>query len=203
MPKWLPISKFLQLRISTCIIFVLCLIGLIQFFASYGHYNYTHLPREHLVSNVYFHTNSNLDRKKERPNCNYDGILQSTSSSNSWEVPKKYDDFSANGLANGTYSPENCNALISVAVLVTYRNRQSQLDVFIPYMHNFLRKQGIHYRQVLIYFSCILVIVKNYIMILKHSFIIDNLANTKKNTKLYKLRDIFYWFQYLCHRATR
>ncbi|CAG5031430.1 unnamed protein product [Parnassius apollo] len=145
MPKWLPINKLLQVRVTSCIIFLLCLITVIQFFASYGKYNYDHLPREELISNIYFHTNPKLVPKKETPNCNYDGILQSTGSINSWEVPKKYDDFSAVGLANGSYTPENCNPLLSVAILVTYRNRQNQLDVFIPYMHNFLRKQGIHY----------------------------------------------------------
>ncbi|KAJ8726464.1 hypothetical protein PYW07_001162 [Mythimna separata] len=52
----------------------------------------------------------------------------------------------SNGLVNGSYTPEHCNALFSVAILVAYKNRQSQLDIFLPYIHNFLRKQNIHYR---------------------------------------------------------
>ncbi|KPJ02539.1 Beta-1,4-N-acetylgalactosaminyltransferase bre-4 [Papilio xuthus] len=145
MPKWFPINKLLQIRVSSCIVFLLCLVAAIQFFASYGRYHYEHIPREQLLTNIFFKTNPKLEINKEKPKCNYDGILQSTSSIDTQEVPRKFGDFTTNGLANGSYTPENCNPLLSVAILVSYRNRQSQLDIFIPYMHNFLRKQGIHY----------------------------------------------------------
>ncbi|KAL4720944.1 hypothetical protein ACJJTC_002836 [Scirpophaga incertulas] len=59
-------------------------------------------------------------------------------------------DFSANSIANGSYAPTDCNPMFSVAILVTYRNRQKHLDTFLPYMHNFLRKQKIHYKIYLI-----------------------------------------------------
>ncbi|XP_072932332.1 beta-1,4-N-acetylgalactosaminyltransferase bre-4-like [Epargyreus clarus] len=146
MPKWLPINKLFQIRITTCVASILCLIALIQFFASYGQYNYSHLPREHIYNNLYINVNPHLVVKKSIPECKYEEVLQSTKSLSSWEVPKVSDKFSVKDLMNGSYAPETCNPLFSVAILVTYRNRQSQLDVFLPYIHNFLRKQNIHYK---------------------------------------------------------
>lgn len=131
---------------TTCILYILGLITVIQFFVAHGEYNYRHTPREELYGELYAQVNPKLVPKKGKPNCKYEDILQSTKTINPWEVPKKFDDFSVKGLVNGSYVPEDCNPLFSVAVLVTYRNRQSQLDVFLPYIHNFLRKQNIHYK---------------------------------------------------------
>ncbi|XP_068632129.1 beta-1,4-N-acetylgalactosaminyltransferase bre-4-like [Battus philenor] len=145
MSKWKSMSRILQLRITTCIIIVLCLVAVIQFFASYGEYNYEHIPRDKIMSNIYFKTNPNLEVRPDKPKCNYNGILQSTATSPPWTTVKSSNGFSLAGIVNGSYIPEDCNPLLSVAILVTYRLRQSQLDIFIPYIHNFLRKQGIHY----------------------------------------------------------
>jgi len=46
----------------------------------------------------------------------------------------------------GEYQPEDCNPSYSTAIIVPYRNRASQLHKFLFYMHNYLRKQQIHYR---------------------------------------------------------
>lgn len=146
MSKWSLKSRFLQLRVSTLVSIILCLIAVIQLFAFYGTYNYTHIPRDALQHELSKEISPNLVLKKTKPDCTYDHILQSKVSINSWDVPKKFNDFSAAGIANGSFVPDHCNPLFSVAILVTYRNRQSQLDVFLPYMHNFLRKQNIHYK---------------------------------------------------------
>ncbi|RVE48908.1 hypothetical protein evm_006478 [Chilo suppressalis] len=103
-----------------------------------------------LLNELHKEISSNLVLKKNKPDCHYDDILQSTESIENWQVPKKYDDFSANGISNGSFTPDECNPMFSVAILVTYRNRQNQLDIFLPYMHNFLRKQKIHYKIFLI-----------------------------------------------------
>ncbi|CAG9786426.1 unnamed protein product [Diatraea saccharalis] len=143
-------NKLLQLHISTCVFSTLCLIAIIQFFAAYGKYNYPHLSQHMLLEELHKEVSPLLTLKKNKPVCNYEQILQATESIENWQVPKKYDDFSANGISNGSYSPEDCNPMFSVAILVTYRNRQSQLNVFLPYMHTFLRKQNIHYKIFLI-----------------------------------------------------
>lgn len=36
----------------------------------------------------------------------------------------------------GEYWPRDCNTLFSVAIIVPYRNRPSQLKSFLDYMHN-------------------------------------------------------------------
>lgn len=46
----------------------------------------------------------------------------------------------------GEYSPTKCATKYSVAIIVVYRQREKQLKAFLTYIHNFLRKQQIHYR---------------------------------------------------------
>lgn len=46
----------------------------------------------------------------------------------------------------GEWWPVTCAPKFSTAVLVVYRNREQQLNAFLTYIHNFLRKQMIHYR---------------------------------------------------------
>lgn len=46
----------------------------------------------------------------------------------------------------GEFWPEECNPSFSTAVIVPYRNRAAQLKQFLGYIHNFLRKQNIHYK---------------------------------------------------------
>jgi hypothetical protein len=49
-------------------------------------------------------------------------------------------------VVGGEYSPKDCNPLLKVAVIVPYRNRSQQLDLFLNFMHNFLQKQHLFYR---------------------------------------------------------
>lgn len=46
----------------------------------------------------------------------------------------------------GEYYPSDCNPAFSTAIIVVYRAREKQLHSFLVYMHNYLRKQRIHYR---------------------------------------------------------
>ncbi|XP_028162016.1 beta-1,4-N-acetylgalactosaminyltransferase bre-4-like [Ostrinia furnacalis] len=149
MPKWL-LKRLLKVRISTCVSIILCLIGIICLLSYKGEYNYKHIPRDAIQHELYKEISPNLELKKTKPDCTYDEILSSKESIQNWQLPTKFDDFSAAGISNGSFTPEHCNPLFSVAILVTYRNRQSQLDIFLPYMHNFLRKQNIHYKIFLI-----------------------------------------------------
>ncbi|KAJ8964699.1 hypothetical protein NQ314_004691, partial [Rhamnusium bicolor] len=48
--------------------------------------------------------------------------------------------------AGGEFKPNECMALIKTALIVPYRNRTQQLNIFLNYMHYFLQKQNIHYR---------------------------------------------------------
>lgn len=46
----------------------------------------------------------------------------------------------------GEFVPDECVPSFSTAIVVPYRQREKQLNQFLIYMHNFLRKQNIHYR---------------------------------------------------------
>lgn len=148
MPKWFSIQRLLQVRLSTYLCITLCTVAIIQLLTSYGYYKYDYLAEHSLEDCLYKQTNPKLVVKPTLPDCKYDHILQNTNSIHSWDIPKKYVGFLPTDIMNGSYSPQNCKPLFSVAILVTYRNRQSQLDIFIPYIHNFLRQQNIHYKYV-------------------------------------------------------
>ena len=45
----------------------------------------------------------------------------------------------------GEYLPKNCISRHRVAIIVVYRNRPSDLKIFLRHMHPFLIKQNIHY----------------------------------------------------------
>ena len=46
----------------------------------------------------------------------------------------------------GEYSPATCNPKDSVAIIIPFRNRDSQLRIFLNYIHPILMRQNIHYR---------------------------------------------------------
>lgn len=49
-------------------------------------------------------------------------------------------------LFTGEFSPSECNPSFSTAIIVPYRNRVEQRKQFLSYLHNYLRKQQIHYK---------------------------------------------------------
>lgn len=46
----------------------------------------------------------------------------------------------------GEFIPPNCLPDFSTAIIIPYRKRPDQLKAFLIYIHNFLRRQQIHYR---------------------------------------------------------
>ncbi|PZC80974.1 hypothetical protein B5X24_HaOG213628 [Helicoverpa armigera] len=146
MPKRSLKTRFLQLRVITVLFALLFLHAVITFFSSYGIYNYPHLPADVIETQLYKRIVPNLRLDSSKPKCSYAEVLQSTATVNNWEVQDKLDDFSAIGVENGAYIPEECNPQFSVAIIVPYRKRQQQLDIFLQYIHKFMRKQNIHYR---------------------------------------------------------
>ena len=49
-------------------------------------------------------------------------------------------------LPGGQWKPTHCQPLYNVAIVLPYRNRQSQLTVFMNYIHPFLQSQNLEYR---------------------------------------------------------
>jgi hypothetical protein len=105
---------------------------------------YENLKHDDIFDNLLKKTsrNSNII---DKINCNYDELFEKNQFF--------YKDPFSSELLNeaeikqgGEYWPENCNTLFSVAIIVPYRNRANQLKSFLRYMHNYLRKQQIHYK---------------------------------------------------------
>lgn len=49
-------------------------------------------------------------------------------------------------VSGGEYMPKNCIPLYKSAIIIPYRNRTSQLRIFLNYMHKYLQAQNLHYR---------------------------------------------------------
>jgi hypothetical protein len=45
----------------------------------------------------------------------------------------------------GRYKPNDCHARHKVAIVVPYRRRKDQLDIFVGFMHPFLQRQQLEY----------------------------------------------------------
>ncbi|KAJ8730434.1 hypothetical protein PYW07_017472 [Mythimna separata] len=117
-----------------------------HFLKIYMRYNFPHLPVELLETELYKQRSPKLVLHKHKPDCKYDEVLKNTRYLSPSDVPKEIVNFSEKGIFRGDYVPQHCNPIFSVAIIVIYRDRKKQLDLFLPYMHNFLRKQNIHYR---------------------------------------------------------
>ncbi|XP_012270074.1 beta-1,4-N-acetylgalactosaminyltransferase bre-4 [Orussus abietinus] len=49
-------------------------------------------------------------------------------------------------LPGGQWRPSNCHPLFNIAIILPYRNRRSQLAIFMNYIHPFLQSQNLDYR---------------------------------------------------------
>ncbi|XP_046405910.1 beta-1,4-N-acetylgalactosaminyltransferase bre-4-like [Ischnura elegans] len=55
-----------------------------------------------------------------------------------------------NILPGGVWKPSSCMSNFQVAIVIPYRDRERQLDIFLSYMHPFLQAQMIEYRIVVV-----------------------------------------------------
>lgn len=49
-------------------------------------------------------------------------------------------------LPGGQWKPLNCHPLFNIAIILPYRNRHTQLSIFMNYIHPFLQSQNLDYR---------------------------------------------------------
>lgn len=141
------VSLALRLRLSACLGGAIVLLTFLHFFVC-GSYNYPHIPRTFVLDDLYKKVNPQLELSKSKPQCDYSRVLANRKSINGWEVPafQNYNDLPLDGVVNGSFAPAHCNPLVSVAIIVSYRDREEQRHIFLAYMHNFLQKQNIHYK---------------------------------------------------------
>lgn len=107
--------------------------------------HYSYITEENIFDNLVQATTKNISKLNAVMRCDYDTTIE--------ENTYLYSDFYRKELISkttiregGEFFPEDCSAAFSTAIIVPYRQREKQLSQYLIYMHNFLRKQNIHYR---------------------------------------------------------
>ncbi|KAJ8922093.1 hypothetical protein NQ315_004025 [Exocentrus adspersus] len=104
--------------------------------------HYSYILKDNISSQLKLH-----EPRNKLPNlktCTYQNIILNSEDVdiNSINERKSFQQ----PLAGGEFKPKQCTASINAAIIVPYRNRTRQLNIFLNYMHHFLQKQNIHYR---------------------------------------------------------
>lgn len=126
------------LRISITLAFIFCI------WPSRYAKHYSYISADELYDNLLEHTTKNVSLLNN-VNCDY----SETISENKFMYREPYISDLIDGTdikAGGEYLPSKCSPKFSTAIIVAYRQREEQLQFFLIYLHNFLRKQQIHYR---------------------------------------------------------
>ncbi|XP_037915119.1 beta-1,4-galactosyltransferase 6 [Hermetia illucens] len=110
--------------------------------------HYDFIDGDRIYSALVTETTLNIS-KLQLDECEYEDILE--------ENPFMYKDVYTQRIHDtqeirlgGEYYPGDCKPRYSAAIIIPYRQREQQLNKFLTYMHNYLRKQRIHYRIFLI-----------------------------------------------------
>lgn len=143
--KKINLTKLRHIRLRTLVFFTLIYITVSRFIAFYNTNNYSHVSKDGIERELYKNVTSDIWNAKIKPQCSYFNILRSKRTYSTWGIPDRLK-FASFGIDNGTYVPVNCTPQFSVAVLVPFREMDRELEFFLPYMHNFLRNQNLHYK---------------------------------------------------------
>lgn len=127
-------------RLSVAVAFVVC----VWPYRYAPHYPYITVDDIHdeLIEKL---TTNLTQQVTDRINCEYDELILG----NQYLYREPYISNLLDGSdirVGGEWSPSKCAPKFSTAVIVVYRQREKQLKAFLTYIHNFLRKQQIHYR---------------------------------------------------------
>lgn len=108
--------------------------------------HYSYIPKEEIYEALIEKTSTNISKDfNGKFGCEYSELIRE----NKYLYKKPYTETLIDGndiRIGGEYIPLNCAPKFSTAIIVPYRNREKQLEHFLIYIHNFLRKQQIHYR---------------------------------------------------------
>lgn len=127
-----------SVKISIIVTFIICIWP--DRYAK--HYRY--INSDDIYDHLLEQTTKNVS-KENNVHCNY----AETIADNKFMYQYPYVDDLIDGTdirPGGEYQPLKCLPKFSTAIIVAYRDREEQLQAFLIYLHNFLRKQQIHYR---------------------------------------------------------
>lgn len=143
---WFVLTKLLYwlklhwIKLSIALTFVYCVWP--DRYASH----YPYIPAEDIYSELIEKTTLNITQQLGgKLNCEYNEVIDE----NRYMYREPYISTLLDGSdirMGGEYIPSKCAPKFSTAVIVVYRNREKQLQAFLTYIHNYLRKQQIHYR---------------------------------------------------------
>ncbi|CAH0547564.1 unnamed protein product [Brassicogethes aeneus] len=129
---------FLKCFLPICVIVLLIAIYFPTRHARHYKYIEDQWILSELITEKPIHSNSNLKT------CNYKELIE-----NSVEI--EYKDIHNTKEFNppesgGWYSPKTCTSLVKTAIIIPYRNRTDQLNLFLSFFHDFIQKQYVEYR---------------------------------------------------------
>ncbi|CAG9840993.1 unnamed protein product [Diabrotica balteata] len=104
------------------------------------HYSYIPLGDIKNELNLEWPQHVNYDLK----NCSYENILRDNNEVDISTITEEKHFLKP--LSGGEYIPNDCTPLEKSAIIVPYRDRTYQLNIFVNYMHWYLQHQQLHYR---------------------------------------------------------
>lgn len=108
--------------------------------------HYKYIKGDEILNNLVEKTTKNISMSNgSGVKCDYNDVIEENLYM--WRLP--FTDQVLNNyniLMGGEYHPSDCIPRYSTAVIIPYRQREEQLKQFLVYMHNYLRRQRIHYR---------------------------------------------------------
>ncbi|KAF5297355.1 hypothetical protein FQR65_LT01285 [Abscondita terminalis] len=137
---------------------LLCIILAIILFHPGRHAKYyKYLDNSDILSEVISHNQNEHSNLTKCPIRFYQELLQQSSETYTIPLSGNFLQPKAGKVLNclktrslqvlgGEYEPHDCEAIFKVAVIVPYRDREAQLQLFVNYMHQFLQEQKIRYR---------------------------------------------------------
>ncbi|RZB39740.1 beta-1,4-galactosyltransferase 1 [Asbolus verrucosus] len=128
---------------TKCVLIICSVIAVIAIYSPARHArHYDYIDIEDIYDELVFSRSENA--KPNLKNCDYEEAILNNREIEIESINKP-NEFYKPG-QGGEYVPKNCNPLMKIAVIVPYRNRSQQLNLFLNYMHNFLQKQNLEYR---------------------------------------------------------
>lgn len=127
-------------RITVCITFLICV------WPSRYAPHYAYISPDDIYTELIEKTTQNVTQQMAgQLSCDYNEVI----SENRYMYREPYISTLLDGSdirLGGEWMPSKCAPKFSTAIIVVYRQREKQLNAFLTYIHNFLRKQLIHYR---------------------------------------------------------
>lgn len=119
---------------------------------------YTYIPTEDTIKQLVI----NLDNESNLKICDYENVIKNKQEISIYDISNVRNYVQPLGgnwfylllhnrsygfiFVGGEYAPKTCSPLYKTAIIVPYRDRQEQLNIFLDYMHTFLQNQYIHYK---------------------------------------------------------